>query len=139
MVEGSSRCAKPRSIVMPRAFSSGNRSGSMPVIALTNALLPWSTWPAVARMKCWVVMGVPMNFVLDRAIKTKRAVSFDLVSQHGVNGPEQRLILPRKHRAQIQLEPVPGDMTDHGRCPGAQSRGKIVHGHVQRQKIERDG
>ena len=35
-----SRCAKPRSIVMPRAFSSGSRSASMPVSALTQRGLP---------------------------------------------------------------------------------------------------
>ena len=35
-----SRCAKPRSMVMPRAFSSGNRSGSVPVSASINALFP---------------------------------------------------------------------------------------------------
>ena len=39
--------AKPRSIVMPRSFSSGRRSGSMPVSASINVDLPWSTWPEV--------------------------------------------------------------------------------------------
>ena len=38
--DGSSRWAKPRSMVMPRAFSSGRRSGSVPVSALISALLP---------------------------------------------------------------------------------------------------
>ena len=38
--EGSSRWAKPRSMVMPRDFSSGRRSGSVPVSALISALLP---------------------------------------------------------------------------------------------------
>ena len=33
-------CAKPRSMVMPRAFSSFSRSGSVPVSASTSALLP---------------------------------------------------------------------------------------------------
>ena len=32
----------------PRAFSSANRSGSVPVSARTSDDLPWSTWPAVA-------------------------------------------------------------------------------------------
>src|SRR5258706_2056363 len=41
-------CAKPRSIVRPRRFSSANRSGSVPVSASTSELLPWSTCPAVA-------------------------------------------------------------------------------------------
>src|SRR5207247_1476265 len=44
---GSSRNAKPRSMVMPRAFSSGRRSVSVPVSALTSEVLPWSMWPAV--------------------------------------------------------------------------------------------
>jgi hypothetical protein len=42
-----SACANPRSIVMPRAFSSFSRSGSVPVSAMTRALLPWSICPAV--------------------------------------------------------------------------------------------
>ena len=45
--EGSSHQAKPRSMVRPRAFSSAQRSGSMPESAWTRALLPWSTCPAV--------------------------------------------------------------------------------------------
>src|SRR5205823_2615561 len=43
----SSRCAKPRSMVMPRRFSSSRRSASMPVRARTRAVLPWSICPAV--------------------------------------------------------------------------------------------
>ena len=34
------QCAKPRSIVIPRAFSSFSRSGSVPVSACTRLLLP---------------------------------------------------------------------------------------------------
>ena len=44
------RCAKPMSMVMPRRFSSSRRSASMPVSALTSAVLPWSMWPAVPMM-----------------------------------------------------------------------------------------
>ena len=40
--------AKPRSMVRPRAFSSANRSGSIPVSPRTRVDFPWSTWPAVA-------------------------------------------------------------------------------------------
>ena len=39
---GSSRRAKPSSMVMPRRFSSGRRSVSTPVSACTRAVLPWS-------------------------------------------------------------------------------------------------
>ena len=46
---GSSRRAKPSSMVTPRSFSSGSRSGSVPVSALTSADLPWSMCPAVPR------------------------------------------------------------------------------------------
>ena len=47
VVSSHAACAKPRSIVIPRAFSSGRRSGSVPVSAFTRALLPWSMCPAV--------------------------------------------------------------------------------------------
>ena len=47
---GSSRWAKPRSMVMPRRFSSSRRSASMPVNALTSAVFPWSMCPAVPTM-----------------------------------------------------------------------------------------
>ena len=46
----SSRNAKPRSIVIPRRFSSARRSGCVPVKASTSADLPWSIWPAVPTM-----------------------------------------------------------------------------------------
>ena len=39
------------SMVMPRAFSSGRRSQSMPVRALTSDVLPWSMCPAVPRIR----------------------------------------------------------------------------------------
>ncbi len=51
------KCAKPSSMVMPRAFSSGSRSVSMPVRALTSAVLPWSMWPAVPRMRKRLGLG----------------------------------------------------------------------------------
>ena len=44
---GKLRWAKPSSMVMPRRFSSGSRSVSMPVSALTSDVLPWSMCPAV--------------------------------------------------------------------------------------------
>ena len=44
-------CAKPRSIVMPRRFSSASRSGSIPVRAVIRVDLPWSMWPAVPTTK----------------------------------------------------------------------------------------
>ena len=50
----SSRNANPRSIVMPRAFSSGSRSVSTPVSARTSAVLPWSMCPAVPTTTCFI-------------------------------------------------------------------------------------
>src|SRR3954453_2783566 len=54
-----SRRAKPMSMVMPRAFSSGSRSQSMPVRALTRDVLPWSMCPAVPRMRSRGIAGAP--------------------------------------------------------------------------------
>ena len=47
---GSSRGAKPSSMVRPRRRSSASRSVSTPVRARTRAVLPWSTWPAVQKI-----------------------------------------------------------------------------------------
>ena len=54
------RKAKPRSMVMPRAFSSGSRSVSVPVSALTSDVLPWSMWPAVPTTTCLHASAVRM-------------------------------------------------------------------------------
>src|SRR5215467_2439923 len=55
----SSRNAKPRSMVMPRRFSSASRSGWVPVSASTSADLPWSMCPAVPTITLLVpAMGV---------------------------------------------------------------------------------
>src|SRR3712207_5298134 len=40
---------------MPRRFSSFSRSVSMPVRALTSAVLPWSMWPAVPAMTLFIL------------------------------------------------------------------------------------
>ena len=44
---GNRHGAKPRSMLSPRAFSSGKRSVSQPVSRRTSEVLPWSTCPAV--------------------------------------------------------------------------------------------
>src|SRR3989339_834525 len=41
-------------MVMPLAFSSLSLSVSMPVRALTSVVLPWSIWPAVPSMICFM-------------------------------------------------------------------------------------
>ena len=48
---GSTSCANPSSMVMPRCFSSARRSGSVPVSACTSVDLPWSMCPAVPSTK----------------------------------------------------------------------------------------
>src|SRR5579864_8384149 len=50
-----SRNANPRSMVIPRRFSSSRRSGLVPVSASTSVDLPWSMWPAVPTITCLVV------------------------------------------------------------------------------------
>ena len=49
-----SRCANPKSMEIPRCFSSFNRSVSMPVKARTRAVLPWSICPAVPAMTLFI-------------------------------------------------------------------------------------
>src|SRR5881409_2679474 len=58
VLESKARCAKPISIVMPRSFSSFRRSASIPVSALTNAVLPWSICPAVPTITCGIRVHV---------------------------------------------------------------------------------
>src|ERR1700722_1807744 len=50
LAAGKSMCANPRSMVMPRRFSSSSRSASIPVRAFTSAVFPWSMCPAVPTM-----------------------------------------------------------------------------------------
>ena len=51
-----SRCANPRSIDMPRRFSSSRRSVSIPVSARTRLVFPWSMWPAVPAITCFTLL-----------------------------------------------------------------------------------
>src|SRR5437660_9113920 len=63
----SSRKAKPRSMVMPRRFSSSSGSGCVPVSASTNADLPWSMCPAVPMMTlCVAAVCVAVGMVVLR-------------------------------------------------------------------------
>src|SRR5579885_59252 len=53
------------SMVMPRRFSSSNRSASMPVRAFTSAVFPWSMCPAVPTMMFFmplvlILLGFPL-------------------------------------------------------------------------------
>lgn len=47
MPSGKSKYAKPKSMDMPRSFSSFNLSVSIPVSDLIREVLPWSICPAV--------------------------------------------------------------------------------------------
>ena len=49
---GSSRAAKPMSMVIPRSRSSLSLSVSVPVRARVSQVFPWSTWPAVPMTAC---------------------------------------------------------------------------------------
>ena len=69
-----SRCAKPRSMVMPRRFSSGSRSVSMPVRRRMSAVLPWSMCPAVPIIMAGKPAGTPQQAVADRATRADRAI-----------------------------------------------------------------
>src|SRR6266550_832463 len=100
---GSSRNANPRSIVMPRAFSSGRRSVSMPVSALTSEVLPWSMWPAVPTTT-WRVM-CRGGRSLERFER--------LCEPADLRG---------KHRPAVQQELVVHDPADHRRVALAQAR-----------------
>src|ERR1700733_9251656 len=51
-------CAKPRSIVMPRRFSSSRRSASIPVRALTKAVLPLAMCPAVPTIMDFIWVAI---------------------------------------------------------------------------------
>ena len=51
---GKARWAKPSSMVIPRSFSSFKRSVSIPVSALISDVFPWSMWPAVPRIICFM-------------------------------------------------------------------------------------
>src|SRR5437016_1243989 len=54
----SSRNAKPKSIVIPRRFSSARRSGCVPVSASTSVDLPWSMCPAVPTITLFIRMDM---------------------------------------------------------------------------------
>src|SRR5439155_762256 len=73
---GSVMCAKPRSIVIPRLFSSARRSGSIPVRAVMSVDLPWSIWPAAAD-------------ILERRVQ--HALDWDLLRVAGHSLPHGRL------------------------------------------------
>ena len=56
---GSMSWAKPMSMVMPRSCSSLSLSVLVPVSAFVSQVLPWSTWPAVPMMTCFMVAPPP--------------------------------------------------------------------------------
>ena len=65
---GSTSGAKPSSIDMPRACSSGRRSVSTPVSARTSAVLPWSMWPAVPSVRAACAFAAVIAIRVDRSI-----------------------------------------------------------------------
>ena len=103
---GSSRKAKPRSIVMPRAFSSGRRSVSMPVSAFTSDVLPWSMCPAVPTTTWWAP---------PCACRASERL-------------DQLRHLPRQHRPAVEEQAIvhePADDRRHRRrAPSRRARGR---------------
>src|SRR5579863_8710712 len=105
---GMSAWAKPRSMVMPRRFSSARRSASIPVKALTSAVLPWSMWPAVPMMtdfmtgriltgprKHWVYPLAPRNATIEfppMATSLMSTFSAEVLRQHGLTSDEYEKI-----------------------------------------------
>src|SRR5690348_2495328 len=53
------------SMVMPRRFSSSRRSVSIPVSALTRAVLPWSMCPAVPTIMFFMAPAIILLLALD--------------------------------------------------------------------------
>ena len=69
---GSLSQAKPRSMVMPRSFSSRRRSGSIPVRAFTKTDLPWSMCPAVPSTN---IAATYCRFTLSRVMSRAKSLS----------------------------------------------------------------
>src|SRR5213082_3312109 len=81
------------SMVMPRAFSSGRRSQSMPVRALTSEVLPWSMWPAVPRIRSRGMAWVPGG---------RNPCSFYRTRRH-LDGPKNQVRLRRLDAEALEL------------------------------------
>src|SRR5688572_4026000 len=96
---GSVSQAKPRSIVIPRSFSSWSRSGSIPVSALISVDFPWSTWPAVPTTR--IDLTLPQRF-------------------------GQQSILLRQHRSEVQDQATTLDPSDDGQLAMTQAGGQKI-------------
>jgi len=88
---------------MPRAFSSGRRSVSVPVSALTSEVLPWSMWPAVPTTT-W------RRAALIRARRSWRGGGDDRL--HELRD------LRRQHRPAVEEQPVLDEPAHDGRVAG---------------------
>src|SRR5260370_18530850 len=75
-----SKNAKPRSMVMPRRFSSSRRSGCVPVKASTSEDLRWSMWPAVPTMTLFTGLDMKSS---EQLLNAKRTVQNGQIAEGG--------------------------------------------------------
>src|ERR1700694_56732 len=87
MLSDASQCANPRSMEIPRCFSSLRRSVSMPVKARTRAVLPWSMWPAVPMIMFFIstlLILAPLKAQVQAEIPVQAADEESVVFKTGV-------------------------------------------------------
>src|SRR4051812_46614125 len=91
-------------MVMPRRFSSGRRSVSMPVSARTSEVLPWSMWPAVPTTRLWrgmrnalYVSGQTLPVDLAQLRRHVHPLSHELLQIAGVDDGLSAKVIVRDH------------------------------------------
>src|SRR3990172_8462483 len=109
MTTSSPMKAKPRSIVIPRSFSSFRRSVSIPVRALTRAVLPWSMCPAVPTTTCFI--GVSRVMLSLHQLRDGAGEVLEVPVLHGPEVEEETVLLdPADHRGGSAAEALIQDM-----------------------------
>src|SRR5262249_47740854 len=134
------------SIVMPRAFSSGNRSVSVPVSAFTSDVLPWSMWPAVPTTTCFTAAlprrsagppatgqgGLPASY----PFRCGQTLGRREMLGGTADGGGQSGNLACKDGTAVEVEPIVEHPADDRRLPDAQ-RGVEFSG-PSRSRTEQD-
>ena len=105
-------------------------------MSYNDAVIGWQSPVAGPVHPAFVNLGEPSGlgwldgfdeFVVRCGLESNGAPDFD-----------ERGILRREDRAQIQLQPVPGDVPDDGRPAFAEPAGKVGHGMILRPEVHRD-
>src|SRR5215475_9707255 len=108
-------------MLMLRRFSSGSRSVSTPVSALTSVVLPWSLWPADPT-------------IIDQYLPLFRRRSLE-------RGAECRKLRRQQRRlfeaAQIEQQPVFADATDHRQGQRAQRAREFFEQRASTLQVDR--